>query len=149
MFTLTPAKGVDRVTLCHPITIPPTRLLSLSFRMAAPRRSNPSLYDPLRRSPRHFVRRVAPSHRIHLLHLPTAPVWDSSSLERYLSYPHALHIAPRVGFSQWQAAKDIEQPGAGRDDATARVEHVPRAYDARDRARHPRRRLSRVSPRAG
>ena len=143
-------QGLYRATLRHPLTISPTQFVSFPFRMATPCYPSSSLNDSFRRSSRHIIHRLAYSHRRHLFPLSTTPVRDTPPFQRHCLSPCVSHIALCAEFPQRPAhlAEHSVSRGA-RDDATARVEHLPCTYDAHDCARYPRCRLPCISPRAG
>jgi hypothetical protein len=90
-------QGLYRATLCHPLTLATTEILSVTFRMATPRYPSAPLDDSLCSSPRHTIRHPVSSHRVYMLSFPPTPVWHTSALWR-LS-PRITRVAPRVEFS--------------------------------------------------
>ena len=90
-------QGLYRTTLCHPLTLAPTEILSVAFGMATPRYPSTSLDDSLCSSPGHTIRHLASSHRVYMLPFPATPVWYTSTLRR-LS-PCIARVPPLVEFS--------------------------------------------------
>jgi hypothetical protein len=130
-------QGFYCTALRHPLTLTTTELPPLLFGMATPRCPSSPLNDPFRSSPRGTIRRLISSNRVHMVLSPAAPVWYTSTFWRHRLSP--CTIAPRVGFPPRQARPtECGVSRGARDDAFVRVEHLPRAYDARDCARDPR-----------
>lgn len=122
--------------------------------MDPPRRAPPPLHDPLRRPPRHPIRRASSAQRARLLPLPPTRVRHTPPVRRRaVVAPYIAHPAPRTEFPWRRHGRSSSRSSHGRrrarDNASGRAEHVSRAYDARDHARDPRGRLSRLSARAG
>ena len=91
-------QGLYRATLCHPLTLTTTEIPPLPFGMAAPRYSSSPLNDPFRSSPRHAVRRLASSHRVHMLSFPAIPVWYTATFRWCCLSTFITRVASRTGF---------------------------------------------------
>ncbi len=91
-------QGLYCITFRHPLTLVATEIFSLPFRMATPRCPSAPLNDPFRSSPRHTIRHLVSSHRVHMFPLPATPVWYTSTLRRSRLSSCVIRVASRAGF---------------------------------------------------
>lgn len=91
-------QGLYCATLRHPLTLATTEIPSLPFGMAAPRYPSSPLNDPFRSSPRHAIRRLASSHRVHMLSFPAIPVRYTATFWWRCFSPFITRVASRTGF---------------------------------------------------